>query len=78
MKRFVLLLLLLAAPFVVSCAKAPEPRTEFVLGTVCTVNLYEKGTAAVYDEIFARLRGLEDILSANRDDTNIAAINAGA
>ncbi len=73
-----LLPLLIALPVLSSCAKPAEPRTEFVLGTVCTVNLYEKGTDAIYNEIFARLRRLEDILSANRDDTNLAAINAGA
>lgn len=80
MKRplFSLLPILIVLPLISSCAKPAEPRTEFVLGTVCTVNLYEKGTTAIYDEIFARLRQLEDILSANRDDTNVAAINAGA
>jgi thiamine biosynthesis lipoprotein len=55
-----------------------EPRTEYVLGTVCTVNLYDKGTKAIYDELFARLRELESILSANNDTSNIAEINAAA
>ncbi len=61
-----------------SCASPAEPRTEFVLGTVCTVNLFEKGTDSIYTEIFVRLRRLEDILSANRDDTNLAEINRNA
>jgi len=80
MKRlsYSLIAVLCLVPLIASCAKAAEPRTEFVLGTVCTVNLYEKGTTAIYDEIFSRFRDLEAILSANRDDTNIAAINAGA
>lgn len=59
----------------VSCSSPAEPRSEFVLGTVCTVNLFEKGTNSVYTEIFLRLHQLEDILSANRDDTNVAEIN---
>lgn len=63
------------ALFSVACAKPVQPRTEFVLGTVCTVNLFERGTEAAYTEIFMRLRDLETILSANRDDTNVAEIN---
>ncbi len=61
-----------------SCKTSVAPQTEFVLGTVCTINLYDKGTQAVYAEIFDRLREIEAILSANRDDTNIALINSNA
>ncbi len=80
MKRFhpAFLALLLVFPLFSSCGKTAEPRTEFVLGTVCTVNLYDKGTSKIYDEVFSRLRELESILSANRDDTNVAEINAQA
>lgn len=61
-----------------SC-KSPEPeRTEYVLGTICTINLFNHGTDAIYNEAFDRLKKLESILSANRDDTNLAAINAAA
>ncbi len=55
-----------------------EPKTEYVLGTVCTVNLYDKGTKAIYDELFARLREIESIQSANDDESNIAEINVAA
>lgn len=61
-----------------SCKEKEQTRTEFVFGTVCTVNLYDAGTREIQDEIFSRLRELESILSANRDDTNIAAINREA
>jgi len=71
---------LLSAAFFLgsSCAQPVPARTEFVLGTVCTVNLFEKGTEKVYQEIFSRLFELESILSANRDDTNLAEINSKA
>lgn len=78
MKRFLPVLASLAALSSISCSKPEPARTEFLLGTVCTVNLYEKGTDAIYDEIFARFAELETILSANRDGTNIAQINEGA
>jgi thiamine biosynthesis lipoprotein len=40
-------------------------RTEFVMGTVCGVNLYEGGTAAVYASVFSRLREIDRTMSAN-------------
>jgi thiamine biosynthesis lipoprotein len=61
-----------------SCAEAKSSRTEFVMGTVCTVTLFDRGSDALFDEIFERLRSIEATLSANRDGTNIAEINAAA
>jgi len=61
-----------------SCQAKESARTEFVLGTVCTVNLFEKGTKDSYDEIFARLRAIDACLSANREDSNLAEINRAA
>lgn len=63
-----------------SCAApAPlPPQAEFVLGTVCSVNLFEGGTPEAYREVFARLRGLEDLLSANKDGTEVDAVNRAA
>jgi len=61
-----------------SCAKAPSAQTEFIMGTVCTVNLYDKGTAAAYEAIFARLKELDGILSANTETSNVAEINANS
>jgi thiamine biosynthesis lipoprotein len=40
-------------------------RTEFVLGTFCGVNLYDEGTAGVYDSVFSRLRQIDRTMSAN-------------
>ncbi len=61
-----------------SCAQAQGPRTEHVLGTLCTVNLFERGSEDAYREIFARLREIENRMSANKDGTDVAAVNAGA
>jgi thiamine biosynthesis lipoprotein len=68
----------LAIPLLLSCKQEISSRQEYVLGTICTINLFEQGTDPLYDELFARLRELEGILSANRDDTNLSAINAKA
>ena len=70
--------LLVVLSLLVSCAEPPAAQTEFVLGTVCSINLFEKGTREAYREMFDRLREIESRMSANRDDTDIAAINRNA
>ncbi|MCX7950187.1 MAG: hypothetical protein N2509_08765, partial [Treponemataceae bacterium] len=39
----------------VSCAAPSSPQTEFVLGTVCSINLFEYGRPEQYRALFARL-----------------------
>ncbi len=73
-----LVFLFLFICFFSSCRKAPESQTEFVLGTICSVNLFEQGTSEVYQAIFARLREIEDHMSANRADTDVDRINRNA
>lgn len=59
-------------------AEAEATKTEFVLGTVCTIRILEGPTSGVHEEIFERLRQIEDRMSANKDGTEIAAVNAAA
>ncbi|HWR12926.1 MAG TPA: FAD:protein FMN transferase [Rectinemataceae bacterium] len=59
-------------------AKSEISRTDFVLGTVCTIRIIEGGSTKTTDEIFNRLKQIEDRMSANKDGTEIAAINAAA
>jgi len=62
-----------------SCSGRAEPsRTEFVLGTVCSITLYDQGKPAVYNDIFNRLREIENRMSVNLPDTDVARINAAA
>ncbi len=61
----------------IACSPLP-PQSELVLGTVCTVNLYGKGNRAVYNEIFTRLREIENRMSINTDGTELDAVNAAA
>ena len=62
----------------VSCQAKEPARTEFALGTVCTVNLFDRGTKEAYEEIFSRLREIERTLSANDERSNVSAINRQA
>lgn len=61
-----------------SCAEALPAQSEYVIGTVCTVNLFEKGTRTAYREIFDRLREIEARMSVNKDGTEVDAINLQA
>ncbi len=72
------LLVLLLSLSGLSCAEAVPAQSEYVIGTVCTVNLYEKGTKAAYKEIFDRLREIEARMSANAEGTEVDAINKSA
>lgn len=70
---FFLLMLLFA---LASCSKSPEPpRVQEVLGTLCSVNAFADGTAALYDSLFARLQQIDDIFSANKAESELSAVN---
>ncbi|MFP3091431.1 FAD:protein FMN transferase [Treponema sp. TIM-1] len=71
-------LFLLLGVVLTSCGKMLPARSEFVLGTICTVNLYREGTAPLYADIFARLREIEGLMSSNAADTEVARINQNA
>jgi thiamine biosynthesis lipoprotein len=55
-----------------------KAQTEFVLGTICSVNLFEGGTQKRYAAIFSRIREIEDVMSANRPGTDLDRINQNA
>ncbi|MBQ0003465.1 MAG: FAD:protein FMN transferase [Treponema sp.] len=74
------LLLLLSAVCFMSCSdqKKIKPQTEFVFGTVCTINLFENGTENLYQEIFALLNSIEQKFSVNISNSEISLINRNA
>ncbi len=53
----------------------PISKTELVIGTVCTITLYDTNDAAIIDKAFTRLRELENILSINKDNTELDTLN---
>ena len=60
------------------CSKAEPFRAEFALGTVCSVTLYDQAKAQVYQDIFSRIREIENRMSTNLPDTDVTRINASA
>jgi thiamine biosynthesis lipoprotein len=51
---------------------------EFALGTVCAVNLYEKGSSELYARVFSRIREIDLAMSARLADSEVARINRNA
>jgi FAD:protein FMN transferase len=69
--------LLLAA----GCSRqaAPLTRTEIdLLGTVCTVTLYEGGTEKTLEAVFSRLHQIEDRMTNNREQSEVSRVNQAA
>ncbi len=65
--------------FFISCEKRQiEPQSRNVLGTLCTINLYEDGSKNLYDRIFHRLEEIDDIFNPYKDDSEIVRVNKNA
>ena len=56
--RLALLTGAISALALAACKQPAPPRTELVLGTVCTINLFEEGTDERYSRLVERLRKL--------------------
>ncbi|MBQ3650647.1 MAG: FAD:protein FMN transferase, partial [Treponema sp.] len=62
-----------------SCSKKAMPtRTQSVLGTVCSINAYDDASDKLYDELFARLKEIDDRFSTTKRDSDISHVNAHA
>jgi thiamine biosynthesis lipoprotein len=46
-----------------ACFRPAKSQREFVLGTICVVNLYESGTNQLYSRIFSRIREIDRSMS---------------
>ncbi|HQK34238.1 MAG TPA: FAD:protein FMN transferase [Spirochaetales bacterium] len=73
-----LVLLFVLCVTVMSCQAQPLTRTDFILGTVCSIKFLHGGNQKLLDECFVYLRQLDDAVSANKEGTYIDAINKSA
>lgn len=60
------------------CTKTASPRTENIIGTLCSVNAFEEGTESLYNEIFTRLDEIDFLFNLNRTDSVINQVNISA
>ncbi|MDR1277553.1 MAG: FAD:protein FMN transferase [Treponema sp.] len=70
------------AVYALSCSRPAAAQTEFVMGTVCSVNLYEGGSRGLYAAVFSRLREIDRAMNANGEEgageSEVARINRNA
>lgn len=59
-------------------AEGPISETELVLGTVVTIQLYDHPKEEILDEIFTRLKEIEDKMTINAAGSEVDAINDAA
>jgi thiamine biosynthesis lipoprotein len=60
-----------------SCAREAS-RSQFALGTLCQITLFEQGQDKVYNDAFARIREIESLMSVNVPSSDVSRINAAA
>ena len=66
-------------PIILSCSpRVAGAQEQFTFGTICSINLYESGSAALYGKLFARLRELNDIFNNYSDSSEISLVNKNA
>jgi thiamine biosynthesis lipoprotein len=63
-----------------SCSPQNEPRTrtEFLLGTVCSITVYGAAPEGVFSRAFSRVREIEERMSVNLPESEISRVNAAA
>ena len=61
-----------------SCAPVPRTHTEFLLGTVCSITLYGNVSPEIVSNVFDRIREIEQRMSVNIPESDIARLNAAA
>ena len=53
-------------------------KTEFLMGTVCSVKIYDKSSTKILDKAFKRISEIENIMSINKEDSEVIHINDAA
>ncbi|MGV8981976.1 FAD:protein FMN transferase [Clostridium sp.] len=56
----------------------PISNTEFLMGTVCTIKIYDKSSTEVLDKAFKRISEIESTMSINKDASEVIDINNAA
>jgi thiamine biosynthesis lipoprotein len=58
--------------------KNPANRTEFLLGTTCTLSIYERPPEGIFDRVFQRIGQIEARMSAQKETSELSAVNRAA
>lgn len=76
--KTVITVLITAIIFSSCLKKAPQGKSEFVFGTICTLKIQQDGKNEVYRRVFSRLHAIENTFSLNKAGTVVDLINLKA
>jgi len=72
-------IIFLCIAFFTACKPSSRgPESQYALGTFCTINLFDRGNSSLYSLAFNRIRGLENVFSANLEGTDLDRVNKSA
>ena len=77
----ILSIVLILIPILSACKKIksePVAKTELLLGTVCTIKIYDKPEDKVFEAAFTRIKNLENKLTINKSGSEVDSINDAA
>lgn len=81
-KVIVIITTIILAISLVSCSKKDSnnqlSRTELFMGTAVKVTLYDHASEKLLDEVFSRVAEVEDLLSINKEGTEVGQVNENA
>jgi thiamine biosynthesis lipoprotein len=72
------LLLFFSILFLNTCNRVNPIRAEFLLGTICSINLFDNAKDSVYKDVFSRIREIENRMSVNINSSDVVQINMAA
>lgn len=56
----------------------PISKTEYMLGTICTITVYDNKPESVIDKAFSRIKQIENKMSVNKSGTELDSVAAAA
>lgn len=78
-KNFIVVLLILFMLPLYGCKdntqEEPISKTEYMLGTICTITVYDDKPESVIDKAFVRVKQIENKMSANKAGTELDAVS---
>jgi len=72
------LILIFLSLSLTSCPQDETTRAELALGTVCFVTLYDNAPSDVFNNVFSRIREIDNRMSAHIPSSDISRVNAAA
>lgn len=78
----VIMMSIVLSVFVVGCTQKDNEetisRTEFTMGTIVKITLFSGGSEEILDKAFDRIGEIEDLVSVNKDETELSKVNENA